>query len=602
MSGFCGFVGQSDNETIYNMLNSVKHDSTYEPICFNDGYINLGYVPYFASECENIGHNETFTIWVMVEAGYKAEELLVQNVINSYEKKGISFVKDLRGTFAIVLWDGIRKRLYLFRDRYGAKPLLYAKTGKGIAFGTEIKAILQHSGVKRTINMAAIYQYLSHQSVFLPDTAFEEILHISAGSYGIYADGKFEEVKYAELPFEKCTEDSFEMAAHKIGVFLKESVKRCTAESDMGVFLSGGLDSALVTTLADEGKISKAFCLKPVTKEGSIHRKDEDVKYSSYLAKEYGLEHYVWEMTPEELIEESECIVGAFSQPFSGTLSTYFLARRVGGLCNKVITGDGADELFASYRHHSVLLPLQKYVKCRIQGENITSKNIELFPYDKQLSLLESLYQYAGDNDTLWYYRLLLMGDGEKSIFLNRERFGQYIDEQHTLKEIVLWDKKLKSKGVLKRSLERDFGHLLPGHTMLYQDTLARNFGINLVMPFMDKKLTNYVATLPQNYMIKEGTTKAVLREAAKTVLPQSIIERRKEPFSLPIIEWLKTDLRDYLTDVLSEDAVKRHGLLNPVCVQYALNEFYKYPNSKEYYGQMLWTMAMLEKWAEVFM
>ena len=270
--------------------------------------------------------------------------------------------------------------------------------------------------------------------------------------------------------------------------------------------------------------------------------------------------------------------------------------------CKNIITGDGADELFGSYRHHSILLPLQKYAGYRMRGEDVISKEMDLFPYDKQLPMLENLYQYAGENDTLWYYRLLLMGDDEKSIFLNKERFGQYIDEKYTLKEIVAWDKKLKSNGVLKRSLERDFGHLLPGHTMLYQDTLARNFGISLGMPFMDKDLTNYVAVLPQNYMIKEGTTKTVLREAAKKVLPQEILERRKEPFSLPIVEWLKTDLKDYLTDVLNGDSIKRHGLLNPVCVQYALNEFYKYPNSKEYYGQILWTMAMLEKWAEAFM
>lgn len=602
MGGFCGFVGQSDNEVVSNMISAVKHDSTYEPICFDDGYIHLGYVPYYTSECENIGHNGNFAVWAMVDAGYSAEELLVQNIINEYEKKGIAFVKELRGTFSIVLWDGIRKRLYLIRDRYGAKPLFYAKTEKGIAFGTEIKAILQHGGVKRNINMAAIYQYLSHQSVFLPDTAFEEIFHISAGSYGIYADRKLEEISYAEIPFGEGVEECFEMAAEKIEILLKESVNRCTTESDTGVFLSGGLDSALVTALAGEGRITKAFCLKPIVKDGSIHRKDEDVKYSLQLAKEYGIEHYMWDMTPAELIEEVEHIVDAFAQPFSGTMSTYFLAKRAGVFCKNIITGDGADELFGSYRHHSILLPLQKYAGYRMRGENVISKEMDLFPYDKQLPMLENLYQYAGENDTLWYYRLLLMGDDEKSIFLNKERFGQYIDEKYTLKEIVAWDKKLKSNGVLKRSLERDFGHLLPGHTMLYQDTLARNFGISLGMPYMDKDLTNYVAVLPQNYMIKEGTTKTVLREAAKKVLPQEILERRKEPFSLPIVEWLKTDLKDYLTDVLNGDSIKRHGLLNPVCVQYALNEFYKYPNSKEYYGQMLWTMAMLEKWAEAFM
>lgn len=602
MSGFCGVAGQADSEVINRMIDAVKHNSEYTPICFDDGYMHLGYVPYFALECENIGHNENYTIWVMVDAGYRAEEVSPQVIIKGYEKKGISFVKELKGTFSIVLWDGVKKRLYLLRDRYGAKSLFYARNEKGIAFGTEIKAILQYGGVKRTINKAAIYQYLSHQSVFLPDTAFEEIFHISAGSYGIYADGKFEEIAYNELPFGEHTEDRFEEAAEKIEILLHESVKKCTNEGDIGVFLSGGLDSALITALADKGKITKSFCLKPLTKEGSVHRKQEDAAFSADLAKKYGIEHYVWEMTPQELLLETDHIIESFSQPFSGTMSTYFLAKRASGLCRNIMTGDGADELFGSYRHHSVLMPLQRYAVYKAQGEDVTERKKEFIPYENQLQLLENLYQYAGDNDTLWYYRLLQMGDGEKSIFLNRELFEKYIDEQYTLNTIVLWDKELKSKGVLKRSLERDFRHLLPGHTMLYQDTLARSFCISLTMPFMDKDLTDYVATMPQEYMIKEGITKAVLREAGKRILPSGIIERRKEPFSLPIVEWLKTDLREYLTDVLNEGSVKRHGLLNPICVQYALKEFYKYPNSKEYYGQLLWSMAMLERWAELYM
>ena len=599
MSGFCGFIGPSDNEMFSNMINCIKHESQYDPICFDDGYIRFAYIPYQDFESERIGHNQNFTVWVLVEAGYVAEELTVQNIINEYEKKGITFVNELQGTFSIVLWDGVTKQLYLFRDRYGSKPLYYAKTHSGIVFGTEIRAVLQHGDVTKEINPTAVYQYLSYQSVFLPTTVYKEIMHISAGSYGMYAHGKFEEIVYDKLTFGMNTKDSYEKAAEKIEALLEESVKRCTVYDDMGVFLSGGLDSTLVTALAEEGRITKSFCLKPVTHMGSIHRKEEDVSFSAQIAKEYGMKHYVWEMTPEELVVETEHIIEAFSQPFAGTMSTYFLAKRAGELCKNIMTGDGADELFGSYRHHSVLLPLQKYVGHRMRGENPALHCKEFYPYDMQMSLLENLYQYAGENDTLWYYRLLLMGDAEKSIFLNPERFGQYIDEQYTLKEIISWDRELKSGGVLKRSLERDFLHLLPGHTMLYQDTLARTFGIGLSMPFMDKKLTDYVAGLPQEYMINDGVTKAVLRESAKKVLPQGILERRKEPFSLPIVEWLKKDLKEYITDILSVDLVKKHGLLNPICVQYALNEFYMHPNSKEYYGQMLWTMAMLEKWAE---
>ena len=602
MSGFYGFAGKKDDEKVHRMMSAVNKNCGYAPICFSDGFIHLGFVPYLKAECNHIGHNENFTIWAMVDMGYAKEKVTAEAIIDLYEKEGCSGFKNLEGTFSIVLWDGIRKKLYFVRDRYGAKPLFYAKTSEGLAFATEIKALLQCEGVPADINKTAIYQYMSHQSVYPPHTVFRDIYHITPGFYGVYADGKFEEIAYVALPFDKQSKDGYEEAAEKIQTLLCESVKGCTGGENTGVFLSGGLDSGLITALAKQGTIGHSFCLKPITGKNSIHKKDEDAYYASFLAREYGIRHSVWEMTPEDLIEEAEQVIGCFAQPFSGAASTYFLAKKASGICRDIVTGDGADELFGSYRHHMVAMPLEKYASLKKEGGSLFGREREFAPYDKMIPILDSLYQYGGVNDTLWYYRLLQMGDGEKSLFLNRDMFGDYIEEQATLRECVLWDKELKSKDVLNRSLERDFRHLLPGHTMLYQDTLARNFGINLGMPFLNNKLTDYVVTLPQEYKIKEGITKAVLREVGKKVLPREITERRKEPFSLPVTEWLKTDLKEYLTDILCEESVKKYGLLDSCAVQYAMGEFYKYPDTKEYYGGMLWTMAMLQKWAMLYM
>lgn len=602
MSGFCGFAGKTDGDNIRRMTEVIDKNCGYAPVQFSDGYFGFGFAQYLAGECDCVGHNENFTIWAMVDVGCVEPALTAKAIIEAYEKEGTSFVKELEGTFSVVLWDGIRKRLYLIRDRYGAKPLFYAKTQNGFAFATEINALLQCDGVNRNVNTAALYQYLSYQSVYVPDTVFEQVHHILPGFYGIYADGKFEEIAFADVPFGKQSEDGYEEAASKLQTLLCESVNRCLSEENAGVFLSGGLDSGLVTALAKKGSIQHSFCLKPVTGKNSIHKKEEDVYFSAELAKEYGIRHYVWKMTPKDLTEGIDDVIRCFAQPFSGTMSTYFLAKEASKVCRGILTGDGADELFGSYRHHSVVMPLEKYALLKESRAGIAGREKELAPYDKTIPFLDSLYRYGGKDDTLWYYRLLLMGDGEKGIFLNKERFGEWIDGQYTLRQCVMWDKELKSQGVLNRSLERDFKHLLPGHTMLYQDTLARNFGMNLGMPFLNNRLTNYVVALPQEYKIRDGVTKAVLREAGKGVLPKKITERRKEPFSLPITEWLKTDLQEYLTDVLCEDSVKRYGLLDSSAVQYALNEFYKYPNTKEYYAGMLWTMAMLQKWAMLYM
>ncbi len=605
MSSFCGFTGKGENTILQNMLESMKHDSTYESACFSDGFIHLGFVPYRQREKDNIGHNANFTKWVMVDTAYNHEMYTPQNILKAYEEKGISFVKELEGAFAIALWDGTYKKLYLIRDRYGARPLFYTKIKDGIVFGSELTTILFHNGVERRLNLSALYQYLSYQSILLPNTAYEDIFHISAGSYVTYADGKIEEICYSKLPFGECVEDSYEDAVQKLTGLLETSVSECVDE-EMGVFLSGGVDSSLLTALAGEkktkGQIRYAFCLEPHTEKESIHRKQEDVKFSKQIADKYGMQFYLWQMNAEDCRDWVDRVLTSFGQPFSGTMSGYFLANKVKHICNNIMTGDGADELFGGYGYHSVLLPLEKYISCKKQGLSLYGREKEFVPYESQMQYLDNLCHYAGEDDTLVYYRLLQMGDAEKEIFLNPDAFGKFVEEKYTLKDLVYKSSKLKSQGRLNRCLERDFLYTLPGHTLLYADTLSRNAGVHIKMPYINDALTNYVATLPQEYKMRDGQIKAILKSVAKNFLPQELIMRRKEPFSLPINEWLKKDLKEYVTDILSPASVKKHGLLNEVCVEYALKEFYSQPEKKAYYGAMIWSMAMLERWFSLYM
>lgn len=601
MSNFCGFIGKSEKLVLQSMTNAINHTNISDVTLFSDGFLHLGFIPHTKEDNVKIGHNENFTIWAMVDSGMDTENFSAKEIISAYEEKGISFVKELKGTFSIVLWDGPKKRLYLVRDRYGAKPLYYTLCEGNIVFASEVKAILKHQAVKREWNAAAIYQYLSHQSIYLPNTAFENIFHISAGSYGKYEDGKFEEITYCDVPFGSHVCDSYEVATEKLQSFLTHSIQDYSCE-DMGVFLSGGLDSGLVTALANEGNLKYAFCLEPATKKGTMHRKDEDVLYSRELAKKYGLKSYVWQMRAEDLIASVDDVLKAFDAPFSGTMSTYFLASKTKDICKNVITGDGADELFGGYRHQTVLIPLEKYVGMKEKGKNPFGVEKQFVPFDEEIQFLESLYQFSKGDETFTRYRLLLMTDEEKSLFLNPEIFHKYSDEKQTLQEMIRQNEKIKSQGVLNRSLERDFLHLLPGHTMLYADALTRRWGIRTKMPFLYNELTDYVATLPQEYKLKDGCAKAILKSVGDKVLPQEVVRRRKEPFSLPIVEWMKEDLKEYVTDVLSMDSVKRYGMLNPICTEYVLGEYYKNSHAKGYYSQILWTMTMLERWVSLYM
>ena len=602
MSSFCGFIGKTDSETIDVMIKKIAQNCERTPICFSDGYFHLGFVPFTVNEEMQVGHNSDFTIWAMVDCGYASKQYTAKAFVEAYESKGLSFVNELDGTFAAVLWDGVQKRLYLIKDRYGAKPLFYLKQQSGFFFGSEIGVLEVCLRNESKVNMSALYQYLSFQSVYPPETVFKNISHVLPGHYGVYSDGNYEEVSYVNTNFGKRCDISYEEAVEYTESFLRNSVEACTEDGDVGILLSGGLDSSLVAAMAPKGVIKHSFCLRPWTQKGSIHQKEEDAYYGGLVAGKYGITHHVIDMTPKDLVENVEEIIKSFSQPFSGTVSGYFLFGQAAKESNRILTGDGADELFGSYRHHSVTVPLERYALMQEKGESVIGKEDNFAPYENNLLFLDSLYRYGGLNDTLWYYRLLIMGDDEKGLFLNQERFGDCIESQSTLNLCLKWDRDLKSRDVLNRSLERDFYHLLPGHTMLYQDTLARKYGINTVMPFLNNALTDYVATMPPEYKIKEGITKAVLKDMARKYLPENVVFRRKEPFTLPIAEWLLTDLKEYVTDVLCEKSVRRYDLLNADSVSYALDEFYKHPDKKSYYGVMLWNMAMLQQWAMLYM
>ncbi len=601
MSNFCGFIGKSEKLVLQSMTSAINHTNTSDVTLFSDGFLNLGFISHTKEDNVKIGHNENFTIWAMVESGIDAKNFLTDEIILAYEERGISFVKELEGTFSIVLWDGPNKRLYLIRDRYGAKPLYYTLCDKNIVFASEVKAILKHKSVKRELNASAIYQYLSHQSIYLPNTAFENIFHLSAGCYGKYEAGRFEEVSYCELPFGKNVEDDYEMATERLQSLLTESIQNYSCE-DMGVFLSGGLDSSLVTALMQEGNLKYAFCLEPATKKDTMHRKDDDVFYSKELARKYGLKSYVWQMTAKDLIASADDVLKTFDAPFSGTMSTYFLANKAKDICKNILTGDGADELFGGYRHQTVLMPLEKYMDIKKEGKSPFGIENQFAPFEEEIQFLESLYQFSKGDEVFTRYRLLLMTDEEKSLFLNPEIFHKYSEEKRTLGELIRQNERLRSQGILNRSLERDFLYLLPGHTMLYTDALTRRWGIRIKTPFLYNKLTDYVAMLPQEYKLKDGCAKAILKSVGDKVLPKGIVMRKKEPFSLPITEWMKEELKEYVTDVLNIDSVKRHGILNPLCTEYVLREYYKNPVVKGYYGQILWTMTMLERWVSLYM
>lgn len=636
MCGICGFSGKTDDRMLEDMGSELIHRGPDDKGSFSDGMMNLyarrlsildvekGKQPVHNEDgsIQCVFNGEIYNYVELFEElkkkGYRfhSDHSDTELIVYLYEVFGEQFVHRLNGMFAIALWDGRRKRLLLVRDRLGVKPLFYMTANQEIIFGSEIKALQKHSLFDKNIDLYALYQFFSFQSICAPRTAFEKVRALEAGTMLIWEEGNLQIKKYWEPNFCQNAEPDFRRAAEQLKELLYDAVRlRLRADVPVGVFLSGGLDSSVIAAMAAQEKNKiQSFCLDMSTAEkGRIEggrtegsriegSRLEDATMAKLLAEKKGFEHSVFSVSPREVPEAVDEIIRAFDQPYAGTVSTFFLAKAMKGQRKTVLTGDGADELFGSYRHHMMAAPFAYYSRSRKQGILADEMAVsQLKPMENDIPFLEALYEYAGSDETMAAYRLLRMTDEDKEIFLNEDLFGNMCYEKQTLKEMRDADARLRGTDPLNRSLERDIRVLLPNQILTYTDALSMSQSLEIRCPFMDYRVVEYVCSLSGQLKMKDGEIKALLKEAAKQILPSEIIKRKKLPFSLPIVEWMQSDLKEYVTDVLQYSSVKRHGILNAECVQYALKQFYDNPTEKDYYAQMLWNFVMFERWFELY-
>lgn len=616
MCGVCGFTGKEDKTVLKRMADSIIHRGPDEDGYYSDGSVNLGMrrlsIIDLTTGHQPI-HNEDKSLWTVFNGEiYNAPELRkeltekghrfytdhsdTEVIVHLYEEYGDFFPNKINGMFAIALWDVKNKKLLLVRDRMGVKPLFYAVLNGMLIFGSEIKAILAHPGYSRDISNEGLYHYFTFKNVPAPLTAFKDIYSLLPGEMLVFSQNSVNKTRWWKIRFSENNEYSEKHVTETILSLLEDATRlRMTSDVPFGAYLSGGVDSscivALMTRFTD--RPVKTFCLGY---EDELKNKEADLYYARKVSKAYKTEHYEYIMSSQELVEDIENVITAFDQPFSGTISTFFLSKLIKKHVKVALSGDGADELFGSYLSHRTAQPMHHFVRLydKVKGDTLTDKERNLFaPCD--IKFLDDLYNKSKGDESKWRYNLYLFSDIEKDKLLTRN-FKDELNGVASFSMVKENFSALTAEGPLNRILEMEWNTQFPDQVLAFVDFLSMAHSVEIRSPFLDYRLVEFVATVPGTMKIKNGNVKDILKKAVGPLLPEGITKRPKEGFVLPVFDWMVEKLKEYSFDMLSEKNLKKHRLLNVNAVQDILQ---KYHSGDRSYAGKVWNLMMFQVWWE---
>ena len=627
MCGICGRINFNnqpiEKETIRRMCEVIRHrgpdsegvypDKLQIPNC--KFQIGLGIRRLAIIDLQTGDqpiHNEDKSIWLVfngeiynfqslrTELEKQGHKFYTQTdtevIVHLYEQYGTECLKYLRGMFAIALWDERHQQLFLARDRVGKKPLCYAHTSNYLIFASELKSIIENPEVKREIDHAAIDYYLTYQYIPAPLTIFKGIRKLPPASYLICdARGKIEIKRYWEIDYRTKLNLSEEEYCQRIMGLLEESTRlRLISDVPLGALLSGGIDSSAVVGLMAR------HSNRPV-KTFSIGFEEEDyseLPYAKIVAQHFQTEHHEFIVKPDT-IEILPKLVWHYNEPYadSSMLPTYYVARETRRYVTVALNGDGGDESFAGYQRY-LAQKLARFATPLGGMADFIPKHLTA----RSGSFLRRLKRFlaAATRPPAQQYLHWMFGfEPALKNQLYAGAFQQEIVHINALSYLVNIYQSARTHESLDRVLATDVNSYLPEDLLVKMDIATMANSLEGRSPFLDHTVMEFAAQIPANLKLKGLTTKYILKKALKGFLPAPILRRGKMGFGLPISQWFRTKLSNYLPEILLSERSLRRGYFKPEAIRHMVGEHLA---GQADHGYHLWTLLVLELWHRIFM
>jgi asparagine synthase (glutamine-hydrolysing) len=525
-----------------------------------------------------------------------------ETIVHAYEEYGMDCMKDFRGMFAFAIWDRRQKRLLLVRDRVGIKPVYYHAGKDFFVFGSEIKSILQHPRVPREVDREALDMYLALRYVPGPRTIFKEIFKLQPGHSLTVQDGRIKIEKYWDLEYplpavQRGERECIEEFAH----LFEESVRlRLIAEVPLGVFLSGGLDSSAMLAMMSKitgGERVKTFSVGYEIEGAAAAEAQEanELSYAREAAAHFGAEHHEFCLTARDFRNAIPMMVRHLDEPMAdpSCIPLYFISRLARNYITVVLSGEGADESMGGYSLYQKIARLEK-----LRG--LAGPFASAFPALANLPFGERARAYLRRAGTKIedHYRGVVKGVSPETrlSLIGADRVNQ---TEHLLDEIFgAHFRNVQGTSALNRMLYADTKVWLPENLLLKGDKMTMATAVELRVPFLDHKLLEYLATVPDSLKVRGNQGKWILRQAMGNVLPPSILNRTKKGFPMPAVSWLRHDLQHFVREtLLARDSACRN-FFDPQAVEQivGLQEKGKFSGYQE-----VWSLLVFESWHKQF-
>ena len=597
MCGIAGILNPGSNaeELVTRMISTLQHRGPDEAGVYVDSGVALGHCRLSIVGLDNGGQpieNEDGTLWIVYNGevfNYPElkEELLEKGhlfrtgtdtevLLHLYEEHGRECLNLVNGQFAFAIWDTVKKELFLARDRVGVRPLYYYQSGNRFLFASEIKAIFADPSVPREIDPVSLHQIFTFWTTLTPRTSFKEIHELPAGHYQVVKDGVItEQQPFWEIPYyrpEQRYAGSCADAAEELRALLIDAVRvRLRADVQVGAYLSGGLDSSIITSL-----ISRHFNNRLRT--FSLRFQEAEFDESSYqreLVKSLGTDHSELLIGNCDIREQFPLVIRQCEKPLLRTapVPMFLLSKMVRAHRFKVVlTGEGADEVFGGYdifKEGKIREFWHKFPDSLRRPLLLQRLHPYIFKDPARSRMILQQFYAVGAKDLLdpfFSHRIRWKNTGKNQLFFSDQLLSRVADGYSAERELLeRLPRGFQARDSLSKAQFLEMDIFLTNYLLSSQgDRVAMGNSLELRLPFLDHRVMDFAARLPSSWKIRGLNEKYLLKRAFGKILPDSIVSRPKQPYRAPIREVFFSGGGGYQEELLSEESLRKTGYFNP--------------------------------------
>jgi asparagine synthase (glutamine-hydrolysing) len=523
-------------------------------------------------------------------------------IIEAYQAWGINkCLEKLEGMFAFSLWDEKTQKLLVVRDRFGEKPLYYIKNEQGFFFASELKA-LEDFHEKKNISKTGLNLFFSLTYIPAPYTIYENVFKLEAGHYlEVSTLGEFESIQYYDL--EKITLENqdlqitqYEDAKKELREKLFSSVEeRMVSDVPLGSFLSGGIDSSIVSAIMSKLSTNpiKTFSI------GFKEKEYDESERADLVAKHIGSDHKLYIVGHEDLLEIVDETLSYFDEPFgdSSAIPSMMVAKKAKEKVTVVLTGDCADELFGGYDKYLGKYYADKYNKYPKLLRKAFKNGLKFVPHTRKtnqtLRKIKKVIYSAGLSPEERYTSLTSLGYTE----LQKKQLLKPEFQENANAIILKYFSGIKGDEHNKTFFS-DAKLVLEGDMLTKVDRACMINSLEARVPFLDSKLVEFSTRLPHHFKIDGTNKKKILKDTFADLVPAETMSFSKKGFGIPIRLWFQNELKEELIELLSEEKIKKQGLFNFNFIHKILTEHF---NNKENHSSKLWLLFVFQKWHQKY-